>query len=74
VLQPAPAPTPVEAIADLPVEPLVAADVGMAEAPPLSVVPDLPILGHEEGAVAVAEVGGRRPATLAEGGPVHRRR
>jgi hypothetical protein len=66
---PAPASTPVEAIADLPVEPLVAADVGMAEAPLLEVVPDLPSLGHKERAAAVAEVGDRGPASLAKGRP-----
>jgi hypothetical protein len=66
---PAPASTPVEAIADLPVEPPVAADVGMAEAPLLEVVHDLPSLGHKERAAAVIEVGDRRPASLAEGRP-----
>jgi hypothetical protein len=66
---PTPASTPAEAVADLPVEPPVAANVGMAKAPPLVVVPDLPILGHEERAAAIAEVGDRRPATLAEGRP-----
>jgi hypothetical protein len=66
---PAPAPAPAEAIADLPVQPPVAADVGMAEVPLLEVVPDLPSLGHKERAAAVAEVGDRRPASLAEGRP-----
>jgi hypothetical protein len=65
----APASTPAEVVADLPVEPPVAADVGMAEAPLLEVVPDLPSLGHKERAVAVAAVGDRRPASLAEGRP-----
>jgi hypothetical protein len=33
------------------------------------VVPDLPVLDHEDRAAAVAGVGDRRPATLAEGRP-----
>jgi hypothetical protein len=41
----------------------------MAEVPPPSVIPDLPIFGHEEGAAVVAEVGERRPVTLAEERP-----
>jgi hypothetical protein len=41
----------------------------MVEVPPLVVVLDLPDLGHEERATAIAEVGDRRPATLAEGRP-----
>jgi hypothetical protein len=41
----------------------------MVEVPPLVVVPDLPVLVHEERATAVAEVGDRSPATLAEGRP-----
>ena len=61
--------TPAGAVADLPVEPPIAPDVGMVEEPPLMVVPNLPILGHEERATAVAEVGDRRPTTLAEGRP-----
>jgi hypothetical protein len=65
----APAPTPAEAVAVLPVEPPVVADVRMAEVPLLEVVPDLPSLGHKERAAAVAEVGDRRPAFLAEGRP-----
>jgi hypothetical protein len=68
-LLPAPASTPAGAIADSPVEPPVASGVGMVEVPPLVVVLDLPILGHEERATAVAEVGDRRPATSAEGRP-----
>jgi hypothetical protein len=61
--------TPIGAVADSSEEPPVAADVGMAEAP-LPVVPvDLPVLGHEERAAIVAEVGDRRPATLAEERP-----
>jgi hypothetical protein len=60
---------PAEAVADLPVEPPVAADVGMAEVPLLEVVPDHPSLGHKERTVAVAKVGDRRPASLAEGRP-----
>jgi hypothetical protein len=66
---PAPASIPAEAVADLPVEPPIAADVGMAEAPLLEVVPDLLSLGHKERAAAVAEVADRRPAFLAEGRP-----
>jgi hypothetical protein len=68
-LLPAPTSTPVGAVADSPVEPPVASDVGMVEVPPLVVVPDLPVLGHEERVTAVAEIGDRRPATLAEGRP-----
>ena len=64
-----PAPAPAEAIAVLPVEPPVAADAGMAEVPLLEVVSDLPSLGHNERAAAVAEVGDRKPASLAEGVP-----
>jgi hypothetical protein len=61
--------TPAGAVADSSAEPPVAADVGMAEAP-LPVVPaNLPVLGHEEWAAVVAEVGDRRPATLAEERP-----
>jgi hypothetical protein len=41
----------------------------MVEVPPLVVIPDLPILGHEERATVVAVVGDRRPTTLAEGRP-----
>ena len=63
---PAPAPAPAEAVAVLPVEPPVAAD---AEVPLLEVVSDLPILGHKERATVVAEVGDRKPASLAEGKP-----
>jgi hypothetical protein len=68
-LLPAPALTPTGAIADSPAEPPVAADVSMVEAPPPVVTPVLPILGHEERAALVAEVGDRRPATSAEGRP-----
>jgi hypothetical protein len=61
--------TPAGAVADSSVELPVVADVGMAEAP-LPVVPvNLPVLGHEEWAAVVAEVGDRRPATLAEERP-----
>jgi hypothetical protein len=60
--------TPAGAVADSPAEPPVAPDVGMVEEPPLVVVPDLPILGHER-ATAIAEVGDRRPTTSAEGRP-----
>jgi hypothetical protein len=66
---PALASTPVEAVADSPAEPPIATDVGMVEAPPPVVIPDLLVLGHEERAAVVAEVGERRPATLAEGRP-----
>jgi hypothetical protein len=65
----APASTPAGAVADSPAEPPVAPDVGMVEEPPLVVVPDLPSLGHKERADAVAEVGDRGPASLAEGRP-----
>jgi hypothetical protein len=68
-LLPAPASTPAGAAADLLAEPPVAADVGMAEAPSPLVIPDLPVLGHEERTTVVAEVGERRPATLAEERP-----
>jgi hypothetical protein len=64
-----PASTPTGAVADSPVEPPVATDIGMAEALPPVVVPDLPILGHEEGVAVIAEVGDRRPASLAEERP-----
>jgi hypothetical protein len=69
VLLPTPASIPAGAIADSPAEPPVAVDVGMAEAPPPLVIPDLPILDHEERAAVVAEVGERRPVTLAEEWP-----
>jgi hypothetical protein len=68
-LLPAPASTPAGAVTDSPAEPPVAADVGIVEAPPPVVIPDLPVLGHEERATVVAEVGDRRPATLAEERP-----
>ena len=68
-LLPVPASTPAGAVADSPAEPPVAADVEMVEVPPPVVVPDLPILGHEERAAVVAEVGDWRPATLAEERP-----
>jgi hypothetical protein len=63
---PAPAPTSTEAVAVLPMEPPVVADAGMAEVPLLEVIPDLPSLGHKEGAATVAEVGDRKPTSLAE--------
>jgi hypothetical protein len=69
VLLPAPTSIPAGAVADSPVEPPVAIDVGMAEAPPPLVIPDLPILDREERAAVVAEVGERRPITLAEERP-----
>ena len=59
----APASTPAGAIADSPVEPPVAADVGMAEAPPPAVIPDLLALDHEERTTVATEVGDRRPGT-----------
>jgi hypothetical protein len=68
-LLPAPASTSAGAVADSPVEPPVAADVGMVEAPPPVVISDLPVLGHEERATVVAEVSDRRPATLAKWRP-----
>jgi hypothetical protein len=61
--------TPAGAVADSPAEPPIAADVGMVEAPPPVVILDLPVLGHEEGAAVVAEVGDWRLATLAEERP-----
>jgi hypothetical protein len=63
---PVPAPASAEAVAVLHVEPPVATDAGMAEVPLLEVVSDLPSLGHKEGAAAVAEVGDRKPTSLAE--------
>jgi hypothetical protein len=66
---PAPALTLAGVAAHSPVEPPVATDVGTVEAPPPMVIPDLPVLGHEEGATVVAEVGDRRLATLAEERP-----
>jgi hypothetical protein len=60
---------PVGVVADSPVEPPVTADVGTVEAPPPLVIPDLSVLGQEEGAAVVAEVDDQRPATLAEEGP-----
>jgi hypothetical protein len=61
--------TPAGAVAGSSEEPPVAADVGIAEAP-LPVVPAaLPVLGHEERAAVVAEVGDRVPATLSEERP-----
>jgi hypothetical protein len=68
-LLPAPTSTPAGVVADSPAEPPVTADVGVVEAPPPAVIPDLPVLGQEERAVVVAEVGDRRPATLAEERP-----
>jgi hypothetical protein len=63
---PVPAPASAEAVAVLLVEPPVAADAGMAEVPLLEVVSDLPSLDHKEGAATVAEVGDRKPTSLAE--------
>ena len=70
VLLPAPTSIAAGAVADSPAEPPVVVDVGMAEAPPPLVILDLPILDHEERAAVVAEVGERRPVTLAEERPV----
>jgi hypothetical protein len=64
-----PASTSATVIADSPTEPSTAPDIEMVGASTLVVVPDLPIPGPEEGANAVAEVGDRKPATLAEGKP-----
>jgi hypothetical protein len=61
--------TPAGVVTDSPVEPPVAVDVGTVEAPPPVVIPDLSVLGQEEGVTVVAEVGAWRPATLAEEGP-----
>jgi hypothetical protein len=69
VLLPAPASIPVGAVTDSPAESPVTADAKMAEAPLPSVIPDLPIFDHEEGAAYVAEVGERRLVTLAEERP-----
>jgi hypothetical protein len=61
--------TPAGAVTDSSEEPPVAADVRMAKAP-LPVVPvALPVLGHEERAAIVAEVGDRGLATLSEERP-----
>jgi hypothetical protein len=49
--------TPAGVIADSPVEPPVAADVETVVAPLPVVVPDLSVLGQEEGEAVVAEVG-----------------
>jgi hypothetical protein len=68
-LMSAPASTSARAVTDFPAEPPIAADVGMVVAPSPMVIPDLPVLGHEEGAAVVAEVGDRRLATLAEERP-----
>jgi hypothetical protein len=68
-LSSAPALTPAGAVVDPPVELPVAADVGIVAAPSPVVIPDLPVLGHEERTAVVAEVGDRRPATLAEERP-----
>jgi hypothetical protein len=61
--------TPTGVVADSPMEPPVAADVGTVVAPPPVVVLDLSVLAQEEGAAVVAEVGDQRPATLAKEGP-----
>jgi hypothetical protein len=67
---PVPASTPAAVVADLPAEPSIAPDIGMVGVSPLAVVPDPPpVLGPEEGADVVADVGDRKPATLAEGKP-----
>jgi hypothetical protein len=64
-----PASTPAGAVADSPAELPVTVDVGTAEALPPVVIPDLPVLGHEERAVVAAKVGDWRLATLAEERP-----
>jgi hypothetical protein len=64
-LLPVPASAPAGDVADSSTEPPIAAD-GMAEAPSPVVVPDLPVLDHEERVAIVAEVGDRRPDSLAE--------
>jgi hypothetical protein len=69
VLLSAPTSIPAGAVADSPAEPPITADVETAEAPPPLVIHDLPIFDHEEGAAVVAEVGERRPVTLAEERP-----
>jgi hypothetical protein len=48
-LLPAPTSTPAGAVADSPAEPPVAANVGMVEAPPPVVIPDLPISSMRRG-------------------------
>jgi hypothetical protein len=73
-LLPAPTSIPAGAVADSSAEPLIAADVEMAEVPPppapsVLVIPDSPFFDHEEGAAVVAEVGERRLVTLAEERP-----
>jgi hypothetical protein len=61
--------TSASVVADSPAEPSTTPDIKMVGASPLVLVPDLPVPGPEEGANAVAEVGDRKPATLAEGKP-----
>jgi hypothetical protein len=68
-LSPTPASIHAGVVADSPAEPPVIADVETAKAAPPSVIPDLPIFYHEEGAAVAAEVGERRPVTLAEERP-----
>jgi hypothetical protein len=64
-----PASTSPAVVADSPAEPSTAPDIEMVGASPHAVVLDLPVPGPEERANAVAEVGDRKPATLAEGKP-----
>jgi hypothetical protein len=66
---PTPTSIPAGAAAGAPTVPPAAADVETAEVPPPLVIPDLPILVHEEGAAVVAEVDERRPVTLGEERP-----
>jgi hypothetical protein len=71
---PAPTSIPAGAAAGVPTELLVAADVEMAEvpsplAPSVLVIPDSPVLDHEEGVAVVAEVGKRRLVALTEERP-----
>jgi hypothetical protein len=66
--------TPAGVVGDSPVEPPVAADVGTIEAPPPVIIPDLSILGQEEGVAVVAEEGPSTstavvPDASAAGGP-----
>jgi hypothetical protein len=66
--------TPAGVVVDSPVEPPVAADVGTVEAPSPVIIPDLSVLGQEEGPTVVAEEGPSTstavvPDASAAGGP-----
>jgi hypothetical protein len=66
--------TPAGVVADSPVELPVAADVGTVEASPPVIIPDLSVLGQEEGVAVVAEEGPSTstavvPDASAVGGP-----